>query len=169
MSTRTETERGLTIVRRFDAPRDVVFRAWTDPTWLGWFAGPNSPQDNPITVDLRVGGAWRLLMVEDEERSYVTGGVYREIVRPERLVFSWGAVDGWPRLDPDRPGDTPLITVTLEDRDGGTEMTFRIELADHLTDEEVRGWFEMGIRDGATQTLDRLTPAYLAAVGSTIR
>ena len=112
MNTVTTTERGFTIVRRLAAPRELVFAAWTDPDHLlHWFA--NLPPREPVTVDLRVGGAWRLDMVENPDRAYVTGGIYREIDPPESLAFSWGAVGGWPDIDPDRLDDAPLVTVTL--------------------------------------------------------
>lgn len=152
----TRTERDFTIVRHLDAPRELVFQAWTDPGHLRWFANGDPTPDRPTTVDLRVGGAWRLHMVENEDRSYMTGGIYREIVPPEKLVFAWGAVDGWPRIDPARPDDTPLVTVTLNDVDGATEMVVHLGLADHLTAEEVQHWFSLGIVDGMSQTLDRI-------------
>ena len=75
----------------FAAPPAEVFRAWTDPERLGWFYNDAQPiPKEPIEVDLRVGGAWRQLMVISEETAYYTGGVYREIVPDEKLVFSWG-------------------------------------------------------------------------------
>ena len=52
-------------------------------------------------------------MVIDRSTVYFTGGVYREIVPDEKLVFAWGATDGWPKLDPDRLDDSPQVTVTL--------------------------------------------------------
>jgi len=158
MSTPTATDRGFTITRRFAAPRAVVFRAWTDPAHLGWFANPFFAAEHPTTVDLRVGGAWRLHMVENEAKAYMTGGVYREIVPPERLVFSWGAVDGWPTIDPDRLDDVPLVTVTLGDVDGGTEMVVRVELGAHLSDQDVHEWLATGMAEGWANTLDRLGP-----------
>ena len=67
----------------------------------------------PIDVDLRVGGAWRVKMVMNENLQYFTGGIYREIVPGEKLVFTWGAVDGWPEIDSDHLDDCPLVTLTL--------------------------------------------------------
>jgi uncharacterized protein YndB with AHSA1/START domain len=57
-------------------------------------------------------------MVIDESTAYVTGGVYREIVHEEKLVFAWGATDGWPKLDPDRLDESPLVTVAFTRVDG---------------------------------------------------
>ena len=61
----------------------------------------------PIELDLSVGGAWRQFMLIDEDTAYFTGGVYLEIVPDEKLVFAWGATDGWPKLDPDNLDRSP--------------------------------------------------------------
>ena len=105
--------REFTLSWMLDAPPAKVFRAWTDPEHLQWFYNDHQPiPDDPIEVDLRVGGVWRQRMVISEKTDYITGGVYREIVRDEKLVFSWGATDGWPELDPERLDENPLVTVT---------------------------------------------------------
>lgn len=161
MSAAATTDRGITIVRKLDAPRELVFQAWTDPDHLTWYHGPGPGQPHPTTVDLRVGGAWRIHMIENEERSYTTGGVYTEIVPPEKLVFTWGAVDGWPSIDPDQPGDNPTVTVLLKDLGDATEMTFQVTFADDVTDERIQEWFALGIRRGWAETLDRLNPYLL--------
>lgn len=152
--------RTLRIVRQLAASPEAVFRAWTDPTQLGWFA--HRPPRTPTTVDLRVGGVWRLHMVESDERDYMTGGVYREIVPPERLRFSWGAVGGWPALDPDDLDAVPTITVELTETGGGTAMVVTVEFPDQFSDDDVRVWLGWGISDGWAQTIDRLGP-YLSS------
>ncbi|MEO6712324.1 MAG: SRPBCC domain-containing protein [Mycobacteriales bacterium] len=159
MTAATEVERGFTIVRQFDAPRELVFQAWTDPEQLHWLADTPPSSDHPTTVDLRVGGTWRLRLVEGnaEATSYMTGGIYREIVAPEKLVFTWGAVDGWPQLDPDCIDDGPIVTITLHEVNGATEMVFHLGFADRLTEQRVRDWLATGMRDGWTQTLERLS------------
>ena len=98
-------------------------------------------------------------MVISETTNYITGGVYREIVSDEKLVFTWGAVGGWPELDADRLEDSPLVTVTLTPIGESTEMRVRVELPAGLSEEGVREWLEMGIRDGWRQTVDRLAAA----------
>jgi uncharacterized protein YndB with AHSA1/START domain len=106
-----------------------------------------------------VGGAWRLHMVEHEAKSYTTGGIYREIVPPERLVFTWGAVGGWPDLDPDNLDEAPIVTVLLEpagDDARETEMTVHIGFAEHLSADAIRHWYSLGIKGGFTQTIDRI-------------
>ena len=105
-------DRTFTVTWTLDAPAAEVFRAWTEPDKLDWFYNDTMPvPDEPIELDLRVGGVWRQQMVISESTAYPTGGVYREIVRDEKLVFSWGAEGGWPELDPTRPEDSPLVTV----------------------------------------------------------
>ncbi|MEU8261679.1 SRPBCC domain-containing protein [Micromonospora sp. NPDC048999] len=166
MSTLTETRRGFTIVRRLDAPRELVFQAWTDPEHLHWFIDTETAGSrHETTVDLKTGGAWRLHMIENEERQYTTGGVYRQVVPPEKLVFTWGAVDGWPPVGVDSSDDNPVVTVTLKDVDGATEMTLDVGFDDHVSDEAVRSWLTKGIANGWTATVDRLGP-YLAGLAA---
>jgi uncharacterized protein YndB with AHSA1/START domain len=155
-----EQQRGFTLTRMLAAPRELVFQAWTDPDHLQWFySGLRDPRD-AIEVDLRVGGVWRQKMVVDKDTEYFTGGIYREIVPPERLVFTWGASDGWPRIDPDHLDDGPVVTVTLNEVGDKTEMIFHLGLPDHLSEDRVREWFASGIRDGWGVTIDRLVARF---------
>lgn len=149
-------EHSFALTRMLDAPRDLVFRAWTEPEQLRWFFADGVGEGDAVEVDLRVGGAWRMLMVENESKRYWTGGVYREIVPDERLVFSWGAVGGWPALDPDRPEDGPVVTITLHDRGEQTEMELVTAFPPRLSQDELEAWYALGIRDGWSQTLYRL-------------
>jgi uncharacterized protein YndB with AHSA1/START domain len=156
----SDLPRAFTLTRLLDAPRERVFQAWTDPDHLQWFFSDQTDPREPIMVDLRVGGVWRQKMVVDEETTYYTGGIYREIVPPERIVFTWGAVDGWPPIDPDRPEDGPVITVTLNEVGDKTEMVFHLQLPDHLSEDRVREWFASGIRGGWSDTIDRLVASF---------
>jgi uncharacterized protein YndB with AHSA1/START domain len=147
----------FTLTWTLDAPPADVFQAWTEPDQLGWFYNDEQPTPaEPVEVDLRVGGAWRQRMVIDESTNYVTGGVYREIVPDEKLVFAWGAEGGWPALDPDRLDDSPTVTVILARSGRQTEMTVHVELPAVFAGTEMpEGWFghiESGMRD----TVDRL-------------
>lgn len=94
-------------------------------------------------------------MVIDEETSYFTDGIYREIVQDEKLVFNWGATDGWPRLDPGRLDESPLVTVTLTTGHSGTEPTVHVQLPAELPDDGVPEWWPM-VRNGWRDTVDRL-------------
>ena len=97
----------LTITRTFAAPREKVFKAWTDPQELKkwWAAGPGFT--TPFAeVDLRVGGRYRLAMKPpDQDVVRVVGGVYREVRPPERLIYTW-AWEG-------SGGPETVVTVTF--------------------------------------------------------
>jgi uncharacterized protein YndB with AHSA1/START domain len=150
------TPREFTLTWTLEAPRADVFRAWTDPDHLGWFYNDEQPiPAEPIELDLRVGGVWRQRMVVDEDTAYFTGGVYREIVPDERLVFAWGATDGWPAIDIDRLDDSPRVTVTFANGDGRTELTVHVELPERLSTDDVPGWWSRAA-EGWRDSVDRL-------------
>lgn len=102
-------------------------------------------------------------MVINDDLEYVTGGIYLEIVQGERLVFIWGASDGWPEIATDRPEDGPVVTILLNAVGDKTEMIFQLALPDHLSDDQVREWRATGMREGWSDTLDRLPTSF--AVG----
>jgi uncharacterized protein YndB with AHSA1/START domain len=161
------TPRGFTLRRILNAPRDLVFQAWTDPTHLQWFFNPSMPlPSEPIEVDLRVGGAWRVKMVINESLHYFTGGIYREIVPGEKLVFTWGAVDGWPEIDSDHLDDCPVVTVTLNELGEKTEMIVQVTLSEQMSDELVHEWLATGMREGWSDTIDRLVSNLADATGN---
>ena len=81
-------ERVLAIERIFDAPPSLVFKAWTDPQHLVHWYGPRGFTLPSCKLDLRPGGAWRSCMLSPEGREHWVRGVFREIVEPERLVFT---------------------------------------------------------------------------------
>jgi uncharacterized protein YndB with AHSA1/START domain len=159
--------REFTLTWRLDASPDDVFRAWTDPEHLGWFYNDTQPvPDEPIEVDLRVGGVWRQLMVIDEETSYPTGGLYREVVPGERLVYAWGAEGGWPELDPDNLDQSPLITVLFDRAGQGTEMTVHVSLPASFIEKTPTPWLDH-IETGMRDTVDRLVAALGSAAAAT--
>jgi uncharacterized protein YndB with AHSA1/START domain len=118
----TETV-GITITRVFDASRDRVWKEWTEPeSFADWFGGPSFEVPlSTVAMDVRPGGQWRLTMLAGPERGEILWkGEYREVVEPERLVFTVT----------DQPEDDvyALVTVVLRDLgDGRTEMWFRQE------------------------------------------
>jgi uncharacterized protein YndB with AHSA1/START domain len=160
MAATDRPSRGFTLTRLLDASPATVFRAWTDPGQLGWFFNPNTVPDGPATVDLRVGGQWRQHMKIDATHQYITGGVYRDIVPGEKLVFSFGAVGGWPDIDLDRLDDGPLVTVALRPVGARTELRLTLHLPDQLSDEKCRELLALGMEDGWGQTVDRLVAAF---------
>jgi uncharacterized protein YndB with AHSA1/START domain len=111
-------EAGITIVRVFDAPRERVWREWTEPEcFADWFGGVESEVPvSTVSMDVRPGGSWRLTMFAARGEIH-WNGEYREVEEPERLVFTVT----------DEPGADvyELVTVVLTDLgDGRTEMHF---------------------------------------------
>jgi uncharacterized protein YndB with AHSA1/START domain len=115
--TATATDLELVIDRVFDAPRDLVWTMWTER--MGEWSAPKGFTMPVSEGDLRPGGAWRACMIKPDGKELWLGGVYKEIVAPERLVFThaWDGPDG-------KPGPETLVTVTLKERGGKTEMHF---------------------------------------------
>jgi uncharacterized protein YndB with AHSA1/START domain len=165
MSDLAAIQRTFTVHRVVNAPRSVVFRAWTEPDGLRWFFTDGTPPDEPVRVDLRVGGEWRQRMIVDAQTDYITGGIYREIIPGERLSFFWGAVGGWPELDGGAVHDAPIASVLLTDLGGRTELRFAVGLPVHLSDQQVAEWLATGMRQGWGDTIDRLV-ASLERVGA---
>lgn len=110
----------LVIMRVFNAPRDLVWKAWTDPkqTVLWW--GPKHCPATLVEMDLRPGGHWRgQLRFPDDGKMLSHKGVFREVVAPERLVFTFSWDEEGER------GLETLVSVTFADQGEKTLMTFR--------------------------------------------
>ena len=112
-----DADRVLSITRRFSAPIEAVFRAWTDPAQLAQWWGPENVTVPDCEMDVRVGGKWRTCMAMPDGGKMWVEGTYREISEPERLVFTWS----WDQEDGSRGHET-IVTVEFEEADGGTEM-----------------------------------------------
>jgi uncharacterized protein YndB with AHSA1/START domain len=111
-------EHGFTITRVFDAPRERVWKEWTEPErFADWFGGPEFEVPvSSVSMDVRPGGSWRATMFA-ARGEIQWKGEYREVVEPERLVLTFS----------DQPGEDAyeLVTVVLTDLgDGRTEMFF---------------------------------------------
>ncbi len=116
----TTDDRELLIVRTFDAPRALVWRAWTEPERMARWMSPAGFTIPFNEGKLRPGGAWRAHMRSPDGEDHHCAGVYREIVPPERLVFTHAWTD-----EHGKPGPETLVTVTLAEEGGKTVMTFR--------------------------------------------
>ncbi len=104
----------LTLKRHYPVPPEKVWRAWTDAQALiRWFK-PDGFTAPLAQADVRVGGRYRVLMVDPEGKEYDLSGTYREVVPNRRLVMTWS----WQ----DQPGETSLVTITLSERGGGTDL-----------------------------------------------
>ncbi len=110
----------FTITRVFDAPRELVFAAWTDPAQFAhWFGAESDVPLETVSLDVRPGGAWSAIMhVDPAPTTLHFHGEYREVVPPERLVLTL--------KNPFEPNDplVEVVTVVFKDLGGKTEMTF---------------------------------------------
>ena len=137
MATQTPSpDTTLRLTRTFTAPREKVFRAFTDPETLKRWWGPPGYDTPSAEIDLRVGGRYRFAMrkLPDGPILYLAG-TYREVRPPERLVFTW-RWEAEPEL-----GDT-LVTLEFRDAGGGTEVILTHELfpSQKARDDHSRGW-----------------------------
>jgi uncharacterized protein YndB with AHSA1/START domain len=146
-------QRELVITRTFDAPRHLVFAAWTDPKHIVQWWGPRAHPGTHIEMDVRPGGAWRncLTSVETGQQLW-QGGVFLEVVPPERLVFTFAWEEEGER------GLETVVTVTFAEQGGKTLMTMR--QAPFATDSSRSGHSE-----GWNSTFDRLVDFLAAQTG----
>ena len=117
----TATAQEITITRVYDAPRELVWKAWTEPARLAQWWGPRGWRTDPadVTMDVQPGGSFRVTSVNDADGAEMTTeSVFREVVEPERLVVEEAAEDSW--------HEGAVSVLTLHDLGGGrTEMVFR--------------------------------------------
>ncbi|MEE8438342.1 MAG: SRPBCC domain-containing protein [Micropepsaceae bacterium] len=125
MANEAATEESVLVVSRsFEAPREAVFDAWLDAAQLAQWMGPHGVRAEIDALEPKVGGRYRIIMHPEPGGTPTAGGVYREISRPDRLVFTWA----WENAHPDgSAGVETIITVTFENKGGKTEMTLRQE------------------------------------------
>jgi len=135
----------IVIRRVFHAPRRDVFDAWTKPEHLVHWWGTHGTTLRVCEVDLRPGGAWRFVLRAPDGNEYGFGGEYREIVPPERLVWTM-RFDG-------APGAEALETLTFVEKDGKTTVTCTTL---HTSVENRDGHLQSGMEEGMRETLDRL-------------
>ena len=128
-------EYGITVTRVFDAPRERVWREWTEPErFADWFGGSAEVPLASVSMDVRPGGAWRLTMLAGGGE-IAWHGEYREVVEPGRLVLTF--------CDQPEPEHIEVVTVVLTDvGDGRTEMHFeqRGELSPEQYERAGQGW-----------------------------
>jgi len=137
-----ESTRELTITRVFDAPRELVFKAWTDPELVEQWWGPDGFTNTIHEMDVRPGGVWRFVMHGPDGVDYPNRIVYDEVVRPERIVYTH--LSG-PRFQ---------STATFEDQDGKTKLTVRMRF--ESIEEFNTAVKQFGAREGLKQTIWRL-------------
>jgi uncharacterized protein YndB with AHSA1/START domain len=145
------SDREIVMTRVFDAPRARLFQAFIDPVAIPQWWGQRSTTTIVDQMDVRPGGAWRYIQRGPNGEEYAFRGEYREIVPPERIVYTF-------EFEP-MPGHIVVDTVTLTEQDGRTTMTVT-SLFDSQADRD--GMIASGMEAGAAESWDRLAE-YLAA------
>ncbi|HLK08914.1 MAG TPA: SRPBCC domain-containing protein [Candidatus Angelobacter sp.] len=138
----------LVITRVFDAPPDVVFKAWTDPRQMAQWWGPKNFTNPVCELDVRPGGAWRIVMRAPDGTEYISAGVYSEVVKPERLVFTNNAYDheGKSLLE-------GVTSVTFQAQGAKTKLTLETRVVGKVS---YAAQMLAGMEAGWNQSLDRL-------------
>ncbi len=140
-----QTEKlSLEIKRHIKAPREHVYAAWTDPVQMKQWFGPENVQTRNLIVDARIGGEFRWDLVNPEGENMTIRGEYRELQPGKKIVFTWQWQD-----DADWENHISIVTVELDDADGGTELRLAHE---QLPNEESRD----GHTQGWNSVLDKL-------------
>jgi uncharacterized protein YndB with AHSA1/START domain len=141
------TDEQILVTREFDAPRHLVYRAWTTPELVRrWWSGQRG-EVTSVEIDLRVGGSWRYAMVANEGFEVAFHGEYREIVPNERLVTT-EVYEGAPL-----EGEPPLNIVTFTEVDGRTAVAMLTECGTKKLRDTI---LESGMEDGLQEALDAL-------------
>ncbi len=146
MATKVEmtpaSNRELVLCRILDAPRDKVFRAWTDPALMKqWFAP--QPFTTPVVeTDVRPGGASYVVMKDPQGNEYPNRGIYLEVVPNEKLVFTDAFTQAW------EPSEKPFFTCVLTFEDAGGGKTKYTARALHWTVEDREAHEKMGFHEG---------------------
>jgi uncharacterized protein YndB with AHSA1/START domain len=142
-SPRADVKPSVTLKRRLNAPAEKVYAAWTQPAQIAHWFGPSQMVAGSVhaEMDVRVGGCFRVSFKTENGEHHEVGGVYREVVPNEKLVFSWA----W-RTTPERES---LVTVLIRSEGDGAMLTLTHE---QFFDEAARD----GHKRGWTGTLDKL-------------
>lgn len=140
----TQERLTLTITRQFDAPRSLVWKAWTDAEHALQWWGPKHHPATHIEWDARPGGRWRNCLREVETgRLFWHGGAFLEVLEPERLVFTFA----WE--EPGERGMETLVTITFSEHDGRTLMVMHQVPFQSISERD-------GHDEGWNNTFDRL-------------
>ena len=146
-------ELAFTMSRVFDAPRELVWKVCSDPELIPKWWGPRYLTTTVDKMELKVGGVWRYIQKDAEGNEYAFNGVYKEILPPERMVYTF-------EFEP-MAGHVSTDTITLEELpDGKTKITTRTTFE---TIEDLEGMLQSGMEGGAVETWDRLEEVLVEA------
>jgi uncharacterized protein YndB with AHSA1/START domain/ketosteroid isomerase-like protein len=161
MTTKNDTaDREIVITREFAAPRDLVWKVWTQPEHIAKWWGPRGFTTTVTAMDLRTGGKWRYVMHGPDGAEYPVHGVFREVVPPERIVTTDEFDEGW---KPPHPIDLPqgiVATAVFDALGQKTRLTMTIA---HATVEDKKKHEAMGVVGGWNSSFDCMDD-YLAAL-----
>lgn len=135
----------ILMTREFNAPRELVFKVFTDPTLVPKWWGPSAYTTTVDQMEVKKGGVWRFVQRGTEGDEYAFNGVFHEIASPERIVQTF-EFEGM-------PGHVVLETVTFTEKDG---KTFMADLSVFQTVEDRDGMIASGMESGSTESWDRL-------------
>jgi uncharacterized protein YndB with AHSA1/START domain len=148
-------DRNFVITNVFDAPRNLVFKAWTEPQRVASWWGPNRFTMPVCKIDLRPGGVFHYCMRSPDGKDYWGKGVYREIIESEKLVYVDCFSDAEGNIvqpadygmSPEWPAET-TITITFSEQDGKTEVNINLGVSESLAKQvgAQQGWNESLIR-----------------------
>ncbi|HMF29828.1 MAG TPA: SRPBCC family protein [Candidatus Lokiarchaeia archaeon] len=130
--------------RVFNAPRDLVFKAHTDPNLVPRWWGPSRLTTTIDQIDLQPGGSWRFVQRDAENNEYAFHGEYRQVGPPEYIEYTFE----FERM----PGHVLVESVTFEDLEGKTKVT---AMDAYETLEDLNGMFQTGMLEGSTESMDR--------------
>ena len=139
------SDQEIVMERVFNAPRELVFKAHTDPNLIAKWWGPRRYTTTVDKMDVRVGGVWRFVQHDANGNEYAFNGVYREIVPPERLSYTF-EFEG-------TPGHIINETLTFEDLGGKTRLTVT---GSFESAEDRDGMLHSGMEEGANESYERL-------------
>ncbi|HUC34668.1 MAG TPA: SRPBCC family protein [Gaiellaceae bacterium] len=142
------TDNQILITREFNAPKELVYEAWTTPELVKRWWSAKRGEATVAEIDLRVGGRWRYAMVTDDGMEVAFHGEYREVVPNERIV-STEVYEGIP----DGEANATLNTATFEEEDGRTTLTILIEASSKDARDAI---VASGMEDGLQDALDLL-------------
>ena len=144
-----EANKEVTITRIINAPRELVFKAWTDPDQFTQWWMPNGFTNRDCKMDVRPGGAWEICSDAPGFPDHWIKGMFIEIAAPEKLVFTSTAFideNGIPKIE-------NINTVTFEEQDGKTKLTLNAKVTKHTPDMAIA---IDGMEEGWSQTVDKL-------------
>lgn len=135
----------VVMTREFNAPRELLFKAFTDPDLVPKWWGPYSVNTVVDQMEVRIGGIWRYIQRDEDGNEYAFRGVYHDIAAPERLVYTF-EFEGM-------PGHVVLETVTLTEQNGKTIMT---DTSLFQSVDARDGMIESGMEQGSSESWERL-------------